>query len=217
MLATNLNFAASTADIAISRIHDSWAWYVIKASGLTAFGMLILLMVFGIGHVTGLTYRFVDPVKAWAIHKVLGIILGVSILVHIAGLFFDHYINFGIIEVFIPFVSNYTNKTTVFGLSPGRFAVASGVFAAYGCALVILSSLDTVGWIKKHKKLWKLTHITSYAVIFLVIMHALGTGTDFKETIWRLGGFGLAILLIVMTIMRLMRTKLANKNEEPTS
>jgi len=48
-------------------------------------GLLILLMLSGIGQVTGLTYKIVEPVKAWVIHKALALALCGAIVVHVVS------------------------------------------------------------------------------------------------------------------------------------
>lgn len=199
--------ASSTTQIAANRLGSSWAWYVIRASGLTAMVLLIMLMISGIGHVTGWTYKFLAPLKAWMIHKAMGIALGVSVLVHMGGLLLDRFVRFGVADILVPFHKLYTNKIDLFGLSMSWIAIPAGIFAAYGVGVVILSSLDTTGWITRHKKLWKLTHLISYLVMFLMIFHVLGAGTDFKESGWRWLLILFGFLLLGATVSRLLRTK----------
>src|SRR6185369_1770871 len=123
-------FASSEAQIAATRAAASWQWYVIRAAGFTAAGLLFALMVSGIGQVTGLTYRFLEPIKAWALHKALAIALCGAIAVHALFLLFDHFVRFSPAQVLVPFVSHYSNHTTLLGLGLGGIAVALGILAA---------------------------------------------------------------------------------------
>jgi hypothetical protein len=70
--------AVSSIHIATHRVASSWPWYIIRAAGFTAAGLIILLMLSGIGQVTGFTYRFIAPIKAWAIHKALALALCIA-------------------------------------------------------------------------------------------------------------------------------------------
>jgi hypothetical protein len=90
----DLLFAASTVSEAGKRVGAEWTWYVIRAAGFTAAGLIVLLMLSGIGHVTGFTFRFIEPIKAWLIHKALAYALCVAIAIHIGFLLIDHYIHF---------------------------------------------------------------------------------------------------------------------------
>ncbi|MEP7204901.1 MAG: hypothetical protein ABI716_01770, partial [Candidatus Saccharibacteria bacterium] len=53
------------------RARSSWPRYLTRDSGLIAADLLVLLMLSGIGLVTGLTFKMVEPLKAWAVHRAL--------------------------------------------------------------------------------------------------------------------------------------------------
>lgn len=208
-----LLFSVATSDIAVRTIRDSWAWYIIRASGLVSLSLLVLLMFSGIGHVTGWTYKVISPVKAWAVHKAMAITLAVGVTVHMLGLLADHYVNFSIAQVFVPFLKNYSNDTSLFGLHWGVLAVPAGILAAYGTYVVVFSSLDTVGWISRHKKLWKITHVISYLVILLVVFHVLNIGTDFRESVWRVGLLVVFVILLITIAVRVLRMSFLSKKD----
>jgi hypothetical protein len=168
---------------------------------------LVLLMLSGIGHVTGLTYKYIEPIKAWMVHKAMALALGASILVHIASLLIDHFVPFTLTQVLIPFTRRYSNGATVFGLNLAWLAIPAGVFAMYGSYIVLVSSLETVGWIDHKKKLWKYTHVVSYAVMLLAFLHALTTGTDLASGIWRTLWIGISVLMALAVISRLARLR----------
>lgn len=199
----NLIVASSAAQIALHRVGASWEWYVIRGAGFTAAGLLILLMLSGIGQVTGLTYRFFEPVKAWLIHKALAIALCIAIFIHVLFLLFDHFVPFSLTQVLIPFVSHYTNGTKFLGLSFGSLAVTFGILAAYGVVIIVLSSL---GWIDSHKKAWRWLHYLSYFVMLFVFLHAVSVGSDLKYGTFRTIWIGLILLVALAVISRLLRT-----------
>lgn len=185
---------------------------MIRASGLVAITSLVLLMISGIGHVTGWTYEFLAPVKAWAVHKAIAFVLLASIGLHLFGLLIDHYVRFTFLQELIPFAKNYSNGSRLWGFGFTPVAIASGIFALYGVLIVTLSSLDSVGWIRDHKKLWQIIHVSSYLTMVLVFVHVLGAGTDFKESSWRLLVVLTAGLLLVAGVLRLLRSGFMNKN-----
>jgi len=193
---------ASTISIAGQRIGAAWPWYVIRAAGFTAAGLIVLLMLSGIGQVTGLTYRFVEPVKAWVIHKALAISLCVAIAIHVGFLLIDHYVHFSLIQLFVPFLNRYNNKTDLFGVALGWAAVAFGILAMYGVAIIVLSSL---GWIDSKKKTWRKLHYISYAVAVLVFLHALSAGSDLQYGVFRAAWLFLGLIVLVGIVLRLRR------------
>ncbi|HEY8998779.1 MAG TPA: hypothetical protein VIM53_00490 [Candidatus Saccharimonadales bacterium] len=193
-----LHFASATA----ARISESWTWYVIRAAGFVAAGLLILLMLSGIGQVTGLLYKFIDPIKAWAIHKALAFALCGAIVVHVGFLLIDQYLPFSLVQVLVPFASHYSNHTTLLGLSLSGIAVALGVLAMYGVAIVVLSSL---GWIDTKKGVWRKLHYLNYFIILAVFVHALGTGSDLKYGLFRSAWTFVGFILLLAVVSRLWR------------
>ena len=206
---TVLLFAQSVS----SRVSSSWSWYVIRASGFIALGLLVLIMLSGIGFVTGYSYRFMEPVRAWAVHKALSLALGVAILAHVCALLIDKFVPFTLLQILVPFTKSYTNHATLFGINLTWLAIPAGVLSMYGLFLVILSSLDTVGWISNKKHLWRLVHLISYLTMFLVFIHSLASGTDLKSG-WIRGLFEVLLaVLVVACVLRLTRSKTLSKKE----
>ena len=116
--------------IALDRIATTWPWYIVRGAGFVAAFLIFLLMLSGIGLVTGHIYRLFEPIKAWAVHRALGIALCVSVAVHMIFLLIDHSLPFTFPQLFIPFIASY--KT---------FWVGLGVLSMYLVALVVASSL----------------------------------------------------------------------------
>jgi hypothetical protein len=202
MIHLDPNILASTTTIVKSRVTSVWPWYIIRASGFTAVALLILLMVSGIGQVTGLTFRYLEPIKAWALHKALAFALCAAIIVHGSFLLIDHYVKFTIPDIFLPFLNQYSNKSSLFGLNLSWLAVAAGILASYGIVIIVASSLS---WIDTKKKIWKQLHYLSYVVAILVFIHALSTGSDLRYGIFRLFFIFLFVITLLAVISRIYR------------
>ena len=178
----------------INRVISTWPWYIVRGSGIIAAISLVILMLSGLGSVTGHTFKLLEPIIAWASHKALGIVFGISILIHMVGLLFDHFVPFSLVNLLLPWTSNY-KPVTFFGLHLGSLFVSLGVLAFYAVVLIIITSLL---WIDKKPYIWKLIHLLSYIVLVLVFFHALNLGTDiasgFLRWLWiaiGVGGAGL--------------------------
>jgi len=207
-----LNILALTSlKAASSRVETSWKWYVIKAAGFVAAGLLMLLIISGIGQVTGYTYRFIEPVKAWALHKAMALALVVTIIIHITFLVLDNFIKFSIPQVIFPFLSHYSNKTTFAGLALGGLAVTFGVLAMYGVFIIVLTSL---GWIDSKKRAWHYTHYLGYLVVLSVFLHGLYIGTDLRygtfRKLWILAG----VIVAFAVGLRLLRARVLKKDKD---
>lgn len=202
--------ASSTAQITANRIGASWAWYLVRGSGLAAAGLLVLLMLSGIGQVTGLTYRLLEPVKAWAVHKAMALALCGCIVLHVTGLLLDHYITFSWLQVLVPFTSRYTNGVKLFGISWTALGVTLGILAMYGIVVTVLSSLF---WIDSKKKTWRWLHYLNYVVMLFVFLHGLTVGSDLKYGLFRAFWIGLVLIVAVGVVSRLRRARTVKRTE----
>ena len=205
----DLNIISSVFETVQSRVSSSWPWYIIRASGFTAVALLILLTISGIGQVTGFVFRFIEPIKAWAIHKTIAFALCAAVIVHGGFLLIDHYVKFSLPQILVPFLNRYSNGSSLLGINLSWFAIASGIIAAYGIIIVVVSSLTMID---KNKKTWKLLHYLSYGVAILVFFHALSSGSDLRYGIFRIGFIALWLAIIAAIISRIYRAGII-KNE----
>ena len=181
----------------VHRAGTSWPWYLARASGMVAAVSLILLMLSGIGQITGKTYRVLEPLTAWATHRALGLTFGVAVVMHMSSLLFDTFVPFSVLQILVPWLSSY-RPVHIFGVPVGSLYVALGVLAFYGVAAVVITSLV---WVEKKPYTWKLFHLLSYMIVVFVYVHAFYLGTDLShgmfKVLWLISGLvlGVAILL----------------------
>lgn len=194
----------STAQALTNRAKSSWPWYITRAAGLTAAVLLVILILSGIGQVTGYTFKFLEPITAWATHRALGIALACAVVVHVGSLWFDRFVPFGLADILVPFWSSY-KPVVIFGVHLGSLYVALGSLAFYGLAAVVASSLL---WVEKKPYTWKLIHFTAYMIIAFIFVHALFLGTDLAHGLfrWLWIIFGISIAGAVLHRLRRART-----------
>lgn len=185
------------------RAESSWPWYVTRASGFVAAAALFMLILSGIGLVAGGAFRFLEPLTAWASHRALGLTFGISVLIHMSSLLFDHFVPFNILDVLVPWLSNY-KPVSLFGFQLGSLFVALGVLAFYGVAAIIITSIV---WVDKKPHTWKIFHLLSYLVLLFVFVHALYLGTDLAGGILRLVWLALGLIMALAILYRLWRAK----------
>jgi predicted ferric reductase len=180
----------SVAQKFTTRLKTSWPWFLARGSGLVAAAALGLLMLSGIGLITGDTFRFLEPLTAWATHRALGLTFGVAVIIHIVSLLFDTFVSFSVLQMLVPWLSHY-KPVTLLGVHLGSLYVALGVLAFYGVAIIVISSLL---WVEKKPYTWKWLHLLSYMVLVFVFVHALYLGTDLSHGYfrwaWIVLGFG---------------------------
>ena len=186
-----------------ARAKASWPWYVTRASGLVAATALTIMILSGIGQVTGYTFKFLDPLTAWASHRALGIAFGVAVLIHVLSLLFDHFVTFNLLDILVPWLSHY-RPVTLWGVHLGSLYVAFGVLAFYLLAIVIITSLL---WVEKKPYIWKWIHLLSYIIVLLVFVHALYIGTDMAHGLIRWLWIGLGVCIVLATVHRVWRLR----------
>ncbi len=194
---------ASIAEQLVQKVVDSWPWYLTRTSGLVAGFVLVLLMLSGIGFITGTSYAFLEPLTGWATHRALGIVLTVSLALHVFALYFDHFVPFGFADLFVPFISDY-KPIELFGVSFGSLYVALGIVALY---LILLVVIVSIVWVDRKTRAWKLVHLMSYFAMAFVFVHALYLGTDLSSGVLRYIWIALGVLVLTAALVRLWRAK----------
>lgn len=206
----SIYIAETSTQLASHRLSTSWQWYVIRAAGFIAAGLIFLLIISGIGQVTGYTYKVLEPVKAWAVHRAMAIALLFVLAVHIGFLLIDHYIKFSLGQVLLPFMSHYSNGTSFMGLAMGGLAVTFGILALYCILIIVISSLTIR---ENHTYGWKQLHYISYLAVIFIFLHALYTGSDLKygvfRKVWIVAGF----VILIAIISRILRAGTLKKNK----
>lgn len=144
-------------------------WYVARASGIVAWALAALSVLWGLALSTRALGR--KPRAPWLLdlHRFLGALTVVFVAVHLIGLWADSYVEFTAADLFVPFASPW--KTA---------AVAWGVVAFYLLVAVEVTSLlmDRIP-----RRWWKGVHFASYALYALATVHLLGAGTDRTNTV----------------------------------
>jgi methionine sulfoxide reductase heme-binding subunit len=144
--------------------HAPIAWYVARAAGLVAFGLLTLSVWLGLAMSTRLATLLQKRLFGW--HQTLAW-TGLSMLgLHVSALLLDPTIHFGLPSVLVPFASAW---------KPG--AVAAGVVAGWLTAMLAVS-FRLRRWIGQ--KGWRRLHYASFAAFVLALGHALTAGSDLK-------------------------------------
>jgi hypothetical protein len=145
--------------------HAPVAWYVARAAGLVAFGLLTLSVWLGLAMSTRLLGNTRQKMLfGW--HQTLAW-TGLSMLaLHAGALLLDPTLHFGLASVLVPFASPWRPA-----------AVAAGVVAGW-LTLMLAASFRMRKRIGQ--KGWRRLHYSSFAAFFLALGHALTSGTDLQ-------------------------------------
>jgi predicted ferric reductase len=166
-------------------------WYLSRGSGIVAFWMLWLSMVFGL-LLTGKVARWWPGApQSLDLHQFTSLLgLGLA-LFHALILTGDHFINYTLAQVLTPFAGQ--------GYRP--FWVGIGQIAFYLTAIVTFSF-----YVRKRigARTWRLLHYASFLGYAMVMVHGITAGTDSQAAwavfmYWASGG-----ILLFLTAYRVL-------------
>ncbi|MGB8858320.1 MAG: ferric reductase-like transmembrane domain-containing protein [Ilumatobacteraceae bacterium] len=161
-------------------------WFLTRASGIVAWLMLTLSVIWGI---VLSTKAFPDqrrPVWLLAVHRWLGGLTISFLAIHLAALVADSYVQFGLADITIPYATDW---------KPG--AVALGVLGAWTLVAVELTSLAMR---RLPRKVWRAVHLASYAAFWMTAMHAAFAGSDATRPLYQLTAAA-SILAVAWALM----------------
>jgi predicted ferric reductase len=146
------------------------SWYVLRASGLLAYGLLWLTMLAGLGVTSGLARRWPGLPGSYTLHRLTSLLgLGCA-LVHALALLADPYVSYGVGQAFVPFLSGHYRAAWV-----GLGQVALYLLAVVGLSFYLRDRLGIHAW--------RLIHMLSFALFLLALIHGLESGSD-SGSLW---------------------------------
>jgi DMSO/TMAO reductase YedYZ heme-binding membrane subunit len=148
---------------------DKIPWYVTRASGIVAWALILLTIVWGLVLATKVLGRRPGPAWLLSLHRYLGALAIAFVGVHVGAILLDTYTNFSLTNVLVPFTGSWH-----------PLAVAWGIVGMYLLAAIEITSL------LRHKmsnRAWRAVHLLSYFLFAMTTIHMLTAGTDAKALI----------------------------------
>jgi DMSO/TMAO reductase YedYZ heme-binding membrane subunit len=166
---------------------DSLWWYTARAGGLVAAALLAASVIMGLALSTA--PRRARPKTSWRLdlHRFLGGLACVFVVVHVAGILFDRFVPFGLTDVLVPLASRWH-----------PWAVALGVVALYLLVAVEVTSLLKA---RMPLRIWRGLHYLSFPLFAAVQAHVLLAGTD-RNSPWVLFAIVACDLVIAALLTR---------------
>ena len=165
-------------------------WYVARASGIVAWVMLVIAVIWGVLIATRILGRKARPAWVMDLHRWLGGLSVTFTCVHLVGLVLDDYVEFGLRELFVPFASEWRPA-----------AVAWGVVALYVLVAVQATSLAMK---RLPRKLWKWVHMSSFGLFFVATLHAGMAGTDVTNPLYQVVVGVMVVGVVFFSVYRIL-------------
>lgn len=140
-------------------------WYLSRATAFVSLSLLWLSMAMGLGITNKMARSWPGMPATFAIHEYVSL-LGLAFAgFHALVLLGDHYINFSLLQLFVPFsTADYR-----------PFWVGVGQVGFYLWLIIAVSFYvrSMIG-----QKFWRFLHYLSFGMYFIGIFHAIFSGTD---------------------------------------
>lgn len=173
-------------------IDPQFWWYLARASGLVAWTLLSITIVWGLFLHSGLLGRWLPWPWTAAVHRFLGMLSVLFTGLHLTGLLLDDYVQMSLPDLLVPLASGWR-----------PLPVALGVVASY--LLVGLLSTSLLAG-RLPRRWWKRVHLTSYLLFWSATMHLIAAGTDAGNEAVRAVVAGTVTVVLLLTLVRVARS-----------
>lgn len=140
-------------------------WYLSRATAFVSLSLLWLSMAFGLGLSNKMARLWPGAPAAFAMHEYVSLLGLAFALFHGLILLGDRYINFTVVQVFVPFAT--------VGYRPIWTGI--GQLSFYLWLIVALSFYVRA---RIGQKTWRALHYLSFAMYIMGLVHGLFSGTD---------------------------------------
>jgi predicted ferric reductase len=168
--------------------NEIW-WYVSRASGLVAWGLLTLAVCWGVALSTHVLGRKHQPSWLLAVHRFLGGLSLMFVALHVVAVVADSHVDFGWADVLVPVVTRW------------RAAAVWGIVAMYMLLAVELTSLMMK---RLPKRLWRGIHFVSFVLYAMSNVHAILAGQDVHSMLYRVVALAAIQVVTFLCLVRIL-------------
>jgi len=140
-------------------------WYLSRATAFVSLSILWISMALGLGLTNKVARLWPGAPATFAIHEYMSLLGLAFALFHALVLLGDHYINFTVAQIFMPF-STVDYRPTWVGIGQIGFYV----WLIVALSFYVRSSIG--------QKTWRVIHYLSFAMYIMGLVHGLFSGTD---------------------------------------
>ena len=139
-------------------------WYITRASGLIAYVLIWLSMVWGLGVASKIFDTLLHGTFTYDFHQYISLLAVGFTLLHMGVLLFDGYMPYSLWQILIPFISLYR-----------PLWVGIGVIGFY---LMLLVTVTFYIRTKIGMKAFRTIHVFSLVSYFAITLHSFMSGSD---------------------------------------
>lgn len=166
------------------------SWYVARSSGMVAWALVTASILWGLT----LSSRQIRTrgVPAWllALHRYLGTLSIVFVVVHLLALVADNYVYFGWKELFVPMATKWRPGPTAWGIA----------------GFYLLVAIQITSWLIRRlpRKLWHAIHLSSFVLFVAGTVHGFQSGADRSNRLVQWAALVGSVLIVTLVVFRLL-------------
>lgn len=166
-------------------------WWVTRASGIVAWVVVAAAVVWGLLASTKLIRKRGVPAWILDLHRYLGTLTIVFVVVHVGAIWLDSFVAFTPRQLLVPFASTWRPR-----------AVAWGIFAVY-----LLLAVQITSWAMRRipRKLWHRVHVLSVPMLVLATVHGFLAGSDRSNRAVQWGAFVVLAGIVFLLFVRMLK------------
>ena len=181
-------------------------WYLSRATAFVSLTILWISMALGLGLSNKMARLWPGAPAAFAIHEYVSLLGTAFALFHALILLGDHYINFTVAQIFLPFATTSYRPVWV-----GIGQIGFYVWLIVNLSFYIRSKIG--------QKTWRVLHYLSFVMYMMGMFHGLFSGTDSASTwaTWYYWISGASLLfLLIHRIVNTITEKLTPRPQRQT-
>lgn len=168
-------------------------WYLSRASGFAAFGLLWLSMVYGLLITNRMARAWPGGPAAYDLHQFTSLLSLVFTGFHVLVLLGDAYMGYSLAQLLLPF-----NSTNYMPLWVG--------FGQIGFYVMILVSITFYLRQRMKPGLWRTIHLLSFAGFVMALGHGIFSGSDsgawWAGAVYWIAGLSTVFLTVYRILVR---------------
>jgi methionine sulfoxide reductase heme-binding subunit len=170
-------------------IEQVW-WYVARATGIVAWALLTMAVVWGLLLSTSLLKSWSRPKWLLDLHRFLGGLAVLFTAFHLGALVADSYTSIGLTDLVVPLASSWK-----------PWPVAGGVVALY---LLVAVEVTSLAMRRLPRRYWRWVHLTSFGCFWLATVHGITAGSDAANRLLWWTSWGSSALVLFLTLYRVL-------------
>ena len=158
---------------------EQFWWHLTRASANVSMVLVLFAILWGVLLSTRILMGSDNPPWIRDLHTWLGGLSLAFAVLHMASLIADSYIQFGVVDVLVPFVGSWRPAAAALGI------VAFWLLVAVQGTSLFMRRIP--------RTLWRRVHMLSYLLVAIVVAHSLTAGSDIGTPLYT--GFSMAVAM----------------------